>query len=275
MPSHLPLARKDARWLDVTGALDSWSAPPDGRITLFPFRRRVRRSGYAAVRTSTTSGQVLDVVYVVVEEEGITTLRGGEAHVQLRRGHRPGRRRHPRRSWGPGLALVALGLTAGCASATSAPGEDTVTRSPTADAAVDTGTVAPGQAPDPGAAVPEQRICPPMEPPYVGVGGPEPDGSPTQIEPEEYIEYEWYVEYQWSDGENVIIQRTAEDLGNDDEFSDMPLEDGQTQDVRIVPVGDWGLGQVQLRTQADGCDYITWLGAGVSQVEAEEFARDW
>lgn len=87
----------------------------------------------------------------------------------------------------------------------------------------------------------------------------------------------------WGDGENHVAQFAGTAAiaiagGHDIEFDAEHFPDDQIVRTAsgvhiVVPVSEWGVGNVQIRFSQDDCHYVNILPPGVSQEDALEFAR--
>lgn len=51
--------------------------------------------------------------------------------------------------------------------------------------------------------------------------------------------------------------------------------DGATGEWLLMPVGDWGVSEVQVRTVRDGCPYVFWLPAETTEDQARAIVSRW
>lgn len=108
------------------------------------------------------------------------------------------------------------------------------------------------------------------------------DGSPAG-EPQERVNSR-EMSLVWGEGEAAISQRWGEgapELGGwepaADDLSSFPpnqVVEGPSGTHMIMPVGDFGLSMVQVRTMREGCATVIWLPAGTTLAEARAFAAD-
>lgn len=104
--------------------------------------------------------------------------------------------------------------------------------------------------------------CPPITPPRL-LDGTMP-GQPGVDDSENYTDYRWA-----SDDGSLIIQRVGVGLPD---FS--LAEISSDKQYLVMPVGDWGVSEVQVRFEKGDCQYITWLPPGTTENDARDFAKD-
>lgn len=87
---------------------------------------------------------------------------------------------------------------------------------------------------------------------------------------------------EWGSGDNRVSQVSGADAlaatGGEEamfdpaHYPDSQVAQGLTGERLIMPVGDWGLGMVQIRSTEGDCHYVTWLPAGTTEQQARDFA---
>lgn len=83
-----------------------------------------------------------------------------------------------------------------------------------------------------------------------------------------------HLRYSWESELGTIVQEAG--LGLGERYHEEALVvPGLSHDYRVMPVGDWGLGQVMVLFEEGGCEYTTWLPGGVTEQQVKDLLEEW
>lgn len=243
-------------WLDRTALLDHWTSRLGEVFRLFGLSEPLAGHGYLIERVDTNGSTHWMLAYH--DGHDLVVVPPPAAVRRLRR-----MRREVRRGRSAALTAGAAGLLvlmSACASGPAGKASETwesMEMPTTAEPAAETTTEPVVSA-----------ECPILAPVEL------PDGSP----PGDYVEAD--VGVSWGRQDNRVVQaagKTALEATGEDGFDTAKWLAAQTVTVDgvdrfVIPVGDYGVSEVQIRFIVAGCPYINFLAAGTSETDAMDFA---